>query len=106
MLNTLTEATFKYKNYSVTARPIMDNASEKFFCWQGFLFKHSTIGDQAVKSPTNYTVAARTIKTFEEQFILLADKLNMPSAEPKATATTNSLEEIPADVEYSAELDW
>lgn len=106
MLNTLTEASFKYKNYSVTARPIMDNASEKFFCWQGVLFEHSTFENRQMKSSTNYTVAARTIKAFEEQFILLADKLNMASAEPKAMATTNSLEESYADEKYPSELDW
>ncbi len=105
MLNTLTEATFKYKNYSVTARPIMDNALEKFFCWQGFLFfEYSTFEGHKIKRSTDYTVAARTIKDFEAKFILLADKLNManaePQAEPQATTTTNSLEE------NSPELDW
>lgn len=95
MLNTLTEATFAYKGAHVTARPVTDTLSGKFFCWSGRVF--------GIEDPQGegYPVAAKTIVKFEEQFILLVDSLTQEEAKPLEAPTVKD-----ADDDDSTEMSW
>lgn len=96
MLNTLTEATFAYKGARVTARPVTDTLSCKFFSWSGRAF--------GIEGPQGegYPVAAKTIVKFEEQFILLVDSLTQEEAKPLEAPTVKDED----DDELSDEMRW
>lgn len=76
MLDTMTQATFKYKGYTVNARQRVDVVDGKRDKWSG-----------DINDNPDWTLVDKSIKQFELKFIEFADNFNV---KPK-TLTGNAL---------------
>ena len=63
MTNTMVEAKFEYRGFSVTARRIFDSKSGKFRGWYGL-----------IDGTGNY-VSAQSVASFNDSFQMIIDKL-------------------------------